>query len=166
MAMKLYQEYGDPLESSYVGAAQRATFTFSTGPEQLGFMNTWLANQYINDCKNAVIQASPGDSVLHLKVSRDTSPTWQTDYLLEITATDITGNVLPWLAIIALVAIAIIIVYFVVRPLLKSVQDLIYGPSGGGGDSTSLVKMIPWIVGGVAIVLLLPSITEAMSRSK
>lgn len=159
MGMELYNEYADFLEDSYVGKAQRATFTFSLGPEQCDFINSFFANRYISDCKSALMNESPGDNILHLQVYRDTAPTWTTAYQLVITATDRRASPLPWLAIIGLALVAIAIVYFVVRPLLKSVQDLIYGPSGGGGGGgvggSSLLSMIPWIVGGVVGVLLL-----------
>jgi len=151
MSMQLYNEYADPLESSYVGKAQRATFAFSVGPEQFDFINNFFANQYINECRNAVSRESPGDNVLHLQVYRDTSPTWQTDYKLLITATDRTGNPLPWLAIIGLALIAIAIVYFVIRPTLQSVTDLIYGPGGGDGGGDG-ISGIPWI--GIGIIIL------------
>lgn len=147
MAMKLYSQYTDPLNSTYEGKVQQARFTFALGPEQVDFINQFFANQYINDCKNAVRTESPTDDVLILRVYRDTAPTFQTDYILEITSTDRTGAALPWLSIIGLALIAIAIVYFVVRPALASVRDLVYGPEGNTGPT--IASMIPWIAFGL-----------------
>lgn len=170
MTMQLYSNYVDPLNNTYVGKAERAVFTFSLLPEQLDFINNFFASQYINECKNAVKQQSPTDDVLQLQVYRDTSPVWKTDYQLVITATDRTGNVLPWVAIVGLALISIAVVYFVVRPTLQSVTDLIYGPGGnGGGSGGGLVGMLPWIVIGFGLYLMLPEITarrKATSKKK
>jgi hypothetical protein len=155
MGYELYSQYVATLNSSYTGQAERATFTFSLGPEQVDFINNFFASQYINECINAVETDSPGDHVLILQVYRDTSPTWQTDYKLVITSTDVTGNTLPWVAIIGLALIAIAVVYFVVRPTLEAVTTLLYGSSdGSSGSGTSLITYIPWIIAGIVIILL------------
>ena len=142
MAMRLYSQYTDPLNNTYEGKVQQARFTFALGPEQIDFINQFFANQYINDCQNAVKTESPTDDILILRVYRDTAPTFQTDYILEMTSTDRTGAALPWLSIIGLALIAIAIVYFVIRPALASVRDLVYGP---GGNGPNIVSMLPWI---------------------
>lgn len=154
--LNLYHSYEAPQNKTYQGHVQRATFTFSTGPEQFDFINNFFKDRYIDECVKAVYSQSPADQVLKLEIYRDTSPTWKTPYELVITATDVTGNPLPWLLIIG-VALALVIVYFVIRPTLKSVQDLVYGPTSSDGKSTgvNLVSMIPWIVGGLAAWLLL-----------
>lgn len=153
MNMQIYKSYRKPLADTYYGKAQTATFTFSLGPEQLDSVNKWFVNQYVNECEKAISRNSPGDHVLTITLFRDTSPTWQTDYQCTIVSSDITGNPLPWLAILALVAIALVIVWLVVRPVLQSVTDLLYGKDGDKGAGGMGILPIALVVVG-AIVLL------------
>jgi hypothetical protein len=157
--MVLIQTYTDPLNASYQGKAEKATFTFSSWPEQVDSINNFFISQYINECKNAVKSQSPIDDLLIIKVYRDTTPTWTTEYKIEITATDRTGNQLPWNAI-ALVGLALILTWLVVRPILQSVQSVLYAPDGGGG---SIISNIPWIVVGIAAILVLPNLSKKRS---
>jgi hypothetical protein len=162
MAFELYQTHIDPLNQTYEGPAQEAVFFFNVGPEQFDFVNNFFVSQYIGDCKQAVEQESPGDRVLMLHVYRDDSPFWTTDYKLVITATDITGNPLPWASII-LIGLAAILAYLFVRPVIQSVTDLLYGPDGGGGGPT-LVSMLPWIAGAVAVGLIVSALPSKAKR--
>jgi len=169
--MVTYSEHIEPLNNTYLGRAQKAVFSFASGPEQLDFVNNFFVNQYINEIKGAIKQESPIDDLLKITVLRDANPTWYTNYIVEITSTDRTGNQLPWTAI-AVVAFALIITWLVIRPILQLVTDIIYGPSnggdggGGGGGGSTVVTMLPWIIGGVVAIILLPKILESIKRKR
>jgi hypothetical protein len=153
--MVLYKSYATPLNSSYQGKAQKATFSFSSGPEQLDLINEFFVNSYVDECANAVQSKSPTDELLMTRVYRDTSQSWVTNYVVEITATDRTGDPLPW-ALIIVVALALIATWLIIRPILQAVEDVLYGPGdgGAGGGVTGLVSYIPWIIGGIGLILI------------
>lgn len=146
----LYRSYTSSLNATYVGKAEEAVFTFSLLPEQLDFINNFFTNLYVDECEKAIAQNSPQDELLIMKLYRDTSPTWQTDYKCYITATDRIGNVLPW-ALIILASLAVLVYWLIVRPVLNQVTDLLYGPPGKQG----FVGMIPWLVVGAGLFLIL-----------
>ena len=146
----LYKSYTSPLNASYEGMAEEALFTFSLLPEQLDFINNFFTNLYVGECEKAIAQNSPQDELLKMVLYRDTAPTWQTNYKCYITATDRTGNVLPW-ALIILASLVVLVYWLVVNPMLTQVTNLIYGPPGKQG----LVGMIPWFVVGAGIFLII-----------
>jgi hypothetical protein len=150
--MKLFKSETTPAAASYNGKAQQAVFNFSTGPEQFDFINKFFVNSYVQECEKAINQKSPGDQLLTMELWRDVSPFLETNYMCVITSTDVTGNPLPWLLIIG-VALAAIIVWLIVRPLLQSVTDLIWGRPNAEGKTP-----VPWTIlaiGGVAALWLL-----------
>ena len=154
--MQLYQQGSTPDAATYNGKAETAVFSFSTGPEQIDFVNSFFVNQMVAECENAIQQNSPGDRLLFFQLFRDTSSLLRTDYELHLTSTDITGNALPW-ALIIVAAIALIAYWLVVRPLLMQVTSLIWGPgTGSGGKPPSpLSNPLVLIAGGVGIVAVI-----------
>lgn len=130
--------------SSYSGPAQVATFTFSVLPEQLGFVNNWLVSNVVAKMEAAAV--AEGVKTLRVRLWRDTGPTFSTPYLCELTLSNPTtlaqGAALAAIPAIILaiigVALAAILVWLVIKPLISSVIDIIYGPPGAGGTRT------PW----------------------
>ncbi|MDP2729123.1 MAG: hypothetical protein Q8O55_01415 [Dehalococcoidales bacterium] len=156
--MKLYQQATTDAAKTYQGKAQTAIFTFSTSMEQLDFLNDFFVNKFVGECVKAIQQNSPGDQLLFLQLYRDTSPTLRTNYELHLTATDITGQPLPWVIIIG-VALALISYWLVIRPTLKQVSDLIWGPATDGGKRPSplsnplvIVAIAGTVLVGIALV--------------
>lgn len=159
MAMQLWQNKITPAYNSYQGQAQECVFTFAVGPEQADFVNNFFVNQYVNECINAIAQESPGDRLLQMKLYRDASPTFQTNYECHLISTDITGDPLPWAAI-TLVALALIITWLIVRPIVQAITDLIWGPGGDGGGFPWGILLIAAIVGMVLVIPKLGSKRE------
>jgi hypothetical protein len=93
------------------GHAERCTYTFSLTPEQVPGTR-WTAQKVV-DAHNEELEKE-GSQLLELKVWEDTSPTWTTDYKVEVTAT---ASPLWWnLIIIGVLAILVIIaIYFVIQ---------------------------------------------------
>ncbi len=135
MAWQLIKEQFTSKADTYQGPAEEAVFSFSTGPEQLDFVNNFFVNQIVAESQQSIAENAPGDELLYLSLYRDTSPTWETKYELHLLATDITGNVLPWLLIIG-VALLLIAYWLIVRPLVRQITALVWGTPtpGEGGD--------------------------------
>ena len=133
MAYKLIVDQAGVL--GYVGKAERCTFEFSTLPEQIPG-ESWLAQQIVNR-GIAELQAQ-GSSLLWIKLWRDTAPTWQTDYRVEVTAT---ASPLWWTAIIlgVLAVLALIISWRIV----ETVTDIDWGKAA-----------LPIAIGGISLALL------------
>jgi hypothetical protein len=93
------------------GHAERCTYTFSLTPEQVPGTH-WSAMQVVAAHNEEL--ASQGSDLLELKMWEDTSPTWTTDYLVEVVAT---ASPLWWnLIIIGVLAILVVIaIYFVIQ---------------------------------------------------
>ncbi len=73
-----------PWAYTYEGNAETAVFEFQLTPEQIPGTE-WLSDRIV-DAFVAELEAQ-GSRLLRLKVSRDTTPTWWTNYRVEITAT-------------------------------------------------------------------------------
>jgi len=152
-AMALFSDKVTTAGQSYSGPVQEAEFTFSTGPEQLDFVNNFLRNRYLSEMKNALL--AQGAVLLRLTIYRDTAPTWSTPYrcVATISNPSISTNKIAlgsvvWSAII-LTALALIIVYLIVRPSLQAVRDLVWGPREG--------RPFPWnllVIGGAAVAFI------------
>ena len=150
--MELYLDQKTAHGQSYSGSAERCVFKFQTGPEQLGYLDDWMRQNYVNEVTNEV--ESKGGKILQLRLWRDKSPTWTTDYIGEIIA-DVSGEFnlqspFPW-TIVVTASLLGIVSYFLIRPTVESVTDLVWG--SGSGE-------FPWmllIIGGVAAIALLRS---------
>lgn len=150
---RLFKSETTAYGKGYRGPAQRCTFTFKSLPEQIDFVGGWLRQHYVSQVTSSIEQH--GGRVLQVKLWRDASPTFHTDWRGEITA-DIGAEVaspgaslespFPWLAAIVL-AIFIVAVFN-----LEKIEDVIWGPGEGPFG-------IPWlviVVGLVAVAMLWP----------
>ena len=91
-----------------------------------------------------------GGKVYRVTLIRDTSPTWWTDWRGEVVA-DVRGELsgyhqmpFPWMAVLG-VAFVALLAYFLIRPTIESVTELIWGPGGGS---------FPWPIIVVGLVML------------
>lgn len=162
MAYKLFKDTLTPAAASYQGQAEKCVTTFSTGPEQLAFVDSWLKNNLVSRAVAAV--SDQGGTTLQVTVYRDAAPTMTTKWKVEITAGfpgyaaeygDEYGLMVgePWVIIIGAIFVALVL-YFVVRPVIQSITDLVWGPRDGS-ITNIIYNPLVWIVGGVALVVLL-----------
>jgi len=117
MSFRLISDQTPPV--NYVGKAERATYTFRTMPEQIPG-EQWLADQIIQRNREELEQQ--GCQLLRIRVWRDVSPTWHTDYRVEVTAT---SSPVFWTPVIlgVLVVLALVISW----KLLEVVEDIDWG---------------------------------------
>ena len=127
---------------SYRGKAEKCTYHFSLGPEQLPGTQ-WTAKQ-IADAHAEELEKE-GSKLLELRMWEDTSPVWHTDYYVECVAT---ASPLFWSLIIAGVLAIIIglIVYFTIDKIDEIVDYV--------GEKAPLA--IPLLaIAGIGVLVLL-----------
>ena len=102
---------------TFQGHAEKCTYAFNLGPEQIPGTG-WAAQQVVDSHVNEL--AKENSQLLELRMWEDTSPTWTTDYLVEVVAT---ASPLWWNIIIAGVLILLIgvAIYFTI----KNVEDIV-----------------------------------------
>lgn len=142
---------------TYNGPAEMCTFTFKTGPEQLAFLDNWLRNNLIRNFKAEL--EKEGAKLIHTTIYRDIGPIFDTWWKVEVTA-DVSGGLaqagarmaspFPWALIIGF-AVAAVIGYFLMRPVIESITDLFWGTPGDG------IGGLPWglIIIGILILLVI-----------
>jgi hypothetical protein len=139
--------------ADYQGKAKLVPFTFSAMPDQFDFINDWLVNHFLDELQ-AQATANNGSQVLKLRLWRDTSPAWETRYRGELELSTPPGFETPFLVTaIVVVALAAIAYYFIVKPLIGEVIDLVYGPVDPG---TGKRPAVPW--GTIAIVAVVAAV--------
>jgi len=118
----LIQETIHPWAYIFEGDAEVCTFDFKLTPEQIPGTE-WLA-QIIVDSFVSELQKE-GSWLLELRVYEDTTPTFWTNYRVEVTAT---ASPLAW----NLIIIGVLAVLFIVAIVfaIRSVEDLIYHRKG------------------------------------
>jgi|GEM_PF-3800346 len=145
--------------ATYTGNARKVEFTFSAYPEQLDFVNNWLIENFLDNLKKEA-SAQYGAKVLELRLWRDTSPTWQTNYKGELVTSIPEGfSAIPFAVLaVIVVALAAIAYWFIVKPLLNQVTDFVYGPPDSDGNRPA----VPWgtiALVAVAAMVLVPNLT-------
>ncbi|MBA7609487.1 hypothetical protein ES703_16678 [subsurface metagenome] len=100
-----------PWVYTFEGDAETCTFEFKLTPEQIPGTE-WLGERIVNSFVSEL--KKEGSRLLELKVYRDITPTWWTNYRVEITAT---ASPLAWnLIIIGVLAILFIVaIYFTIK---------------------------------------------------
>jgi len=133
---------------TYRGPAQKATVTFRALPEQFDVINRWFFERYVSSMQSAL--EDRGAVLLETKAYRDTSPTWRTDYLLEVTAgVEAAAEQMAfawltpaiWLLIVQVAAAAIILL--VSALVVSKLTNLVWGP--GDGERPKPPLGIPWL---------------------
>ncbi|MBA7646787.1 hypothetical protein ES703_54553 [subsurface metagenome] len=111
-----------PWSYIYEGNAEICTLEFSLTPEQIPGTE-WLGERIVDAFVSEL--EKEGGRLLELKVFRDTTPTWWTNYRVEVTAT---ASPLAWnLIIIGVLAVLFIVAIVFV---IKAVESLIYHRKG------------------------------------
>ena len=147
MAYKLVRDQAGI--AGYVGKAERCTFEFSTMPEQIPG-ETWLANQIID--KGIAELRTQGSELLWIKVWRDTAPIWQTNYLVEVTAT---ASPLWWNLII--IGILTIVALVISWKIIKIIRDMDWG---------DLIPPISWGLVAVAAIAGIMLLTRGREKRR
>jgi len=139
MALELIKDTAG--DTQYRGKAEKCVYTFSTIPEQIPG-ESWLASQIVQ--KQIEELAKENSRLLHIRIWRDTSPTWQTDYKVEVFAS---ASPLWWNAIIlgVLAILALIITWRIV----EIVKDIDWGTI-----PTPIQWAIPLVAIGLIVLLL------------
>ena len=101
----------------YAGHAEKCTYTFSLWPEQIPG-GSWVAQQFVNDHIKEL--AKEGSDLLELRVWEDVSPTWTTNYYVEIVAT---ASPLWWNLIIA--GALLLFLGIAIAFIIKDVEDIV-----------------------------------------
>lgn len=111
------KDYLYPLASTYKGDAEKCTFTFSLGPDEIPGTE-WYRDQIINNFTSEV--EKEGAQMLQLEVYEDTSPALTTDYTVIATST---ASPVPWLLIIGAIMLLLFLIpiVFVIVAIVKFV---------------------------------------------
>jgi len=136
---QLMTDRREPLASTYVGKAEKCTYEFSTLPEQIPG-ESWLASRIID--KNAQEIENQGCRLLRTRIHRDTSPTWETVYRVEVWAT---ASPIFWTPVImGVLALFILVMSW---KIIEEVKDIDWG------SIPTSVKLSTPILAGLALVL-------------
>ncbi|MBA7702659.1 hypothetical protein ES703_111428 [subsurface metagenome] len=119
---ELIQETIYPWAYTFEGDAETCIFDFTLTPEQIPGTE-WLGERIVDSFVSEL--EKEGSRLLELRVYRDTTPTWWTNYRVEITAT---ASPLAW----NLIIIGVLAVLFIVAIIfaIKAVESLIYHRKG------------------------------------
>ncbi len=126
-----------PWAYTFEGNAETAVFDFRLTPEQVPGTD-WLGDRIVDAF--AAELTTQGSRLLRLKVSRDTTPTWWTNYRVEITATVETGTVgaigFPWSAVI----IGVLAILFIIAIVwaIRSVDSIFFKRSPLADETKAL----------------------------
>ena len=104
------------LNQDFVGHAEKCTYTFSLGPEQIPGTG-WARDQIINSHVKEL--AKENSRLLELRVWEDTEPTWQTNYYVEVVAT---ASPLWWNVII--IGVLILLIGVAIYFTIEKVEDI------------------------------------------
>ena len=135
MAYQLILDKAGDGASQYVGKAEKCLFTFETIPEQIPG-EQWLANKIINGHIEEL--GKQHSRLLHIRVWRDTAPTWRTNYQVEVYAS---ASPLFWTVII--VGVLALIAAFMTWKILEEVKDI---------DWSGVSEPMRWGTVGLVIV--------------
>ena len=144
------KDYLYPLASTYNGDAEKCTFTFSLGPEQIPGTD-WLADQIINNFTDEV--AKQGAQMLQLEVYEDASPALTTNYTVIATST---ASPVPWLLIIGAIMLLLFLlpIIFIITEIVKFVW----------GVGETVFGMIGEIIPLLIIVLVMSMMMKIMPK--
>ena len=104
------------MNQDFVGHAEKCTYTFSLGPEQIpgtGLARDYIINSHVEEL------AKENSRLLELRVWEDTEPTWQTNYYVEVVAT---ASPLWWNVII--IGVLILLIGVAIYFTIEKVEDI------------------------------------------
>jgi len=129
---------------NYRGHAERCSYTFSLGPEQLPGTQ-WSAMQIMNAHVSEL--AKQDSHLLELRMWEDVSPTWQTDYYVEIVAT---ASPLFWNVII--IGVLAVLVVIAIAFTITKIDDIAKYAPDVAKEGLSMVKWLA--IAGIGVVAL------------
>ncbi len=151
---KLISDHKYSAAKTYKGAAEKmVTKPFRINlPEQIGAW--WLADKTVSAFEDTL--KDQGLTILELKVYADTTPTWYTDFIIEVTTSlpqpppnAVAFVQIPIAVWVALVALALLIALAIASTILvRSVTDLVWGPEGKGNTLVTIL-----IAGGAVLAI-------------
>ena len=132
----------DKKNQDYEGPAEKCVYTFNLGPDQIPG-TAWAARQIINAHVEEL--ADQNSQLLELRVWEDTTPTWQTNYYVEVVAT---ASPLFWNLIIGgvLAILFVIAIYFTIKEIKNITQYI--------GDNVSPVTTNIALILGIGVVAI------------
>ena len=133
--------------TDYVGKAEVCTYEFSTLPEQIPG-EPWLANLIID--RHIAELSSQNSKLLRIKVWRDTAPTWQTDYKVEVAAS---ASPLFWNVII--IGVLAIVALVITWKIISIVKDVDWGKAA-----------LPVTAGAIGIIIVIVALLLALRYKK
>jgi len=148
---KLIYEHEYPLAQTYVGKASEGTSTFNIPLPDQFFPSSWVVDKIIETFEEKVNEQ--GESMLDLKIYEDTTPTFQTNYIIKSTCTD--HSPFPWVIVIPLVLAIILVV--VIRNLVVETKEI---------DWSKIPTPIPWAILALAGGLGIAGVATAFAFSR
>ena len=130
------------MNQDFQGHAEQCSYTFSVGPEQIPGMKQ-LAQQIIDSHVKKLQEEN--SKLLELRVWEDTSPTWTSDYYVEVVAS---ASPLFWNLIIGgvLAILFVIAIYFTIKEIKNITQYI--------GENVSPVTTNIALVLGIGVVAI------------
>lgn len=131
---------------TYSGSAERCTCHWATLSSDVGAIDDWIAKKALSNFDDGI--AAKGGKLLHVQLYK----TKQWDYFLgfipypvvsyyAVAEADVSGEAaaaglalrspFPWAIVIAAVVIGLV-AYFLIKPIIDSVNTFMYGPGQGG----------------------------------
>lgn len=152
MAFQLVKETTEPIAYTFKGKAEKCTYEFSTLPEQVPG-EAQLAKTLID--KNARELEAQGVRMLKIRVYRDTEPTWQTNYRVEVWAT---ASPIFWTPII--VGVLAVLALVITWKIIEEVKDIDWGEIPT--EVTVGVPAAVILVAILGILLVLPRVKRGL----
>jgi hypothetical protein len=147
----------EKFNQNYHGKAEWCQWEFQVNmPEQVG--SQIVANQTLNGHIDEL--EKQGCQILEYRMWEDASPTWTTQYYIEVVAT---ASPIAWVPIIlAVLAIVTLLGLLVAWYMLKGNGNIEEYPDGGGnGGEEKNFDWVWWAVGGVGVVVLLALVVRS-----
>lgn len=144
-----YTDYG----KAFRGTVERCTAHWSALSTGISIIDAWIANQGLSRFETAVTQN--GGKLVRtqfFKSEVDYQVVVDVDESAMSTDTTSTGlglRQIPW-TLILYIALALILVWLVIKPVIDSVTKFVYGPSGTGGLTSGVMV----IIAVLAVVLM------------
>ena len=143
-----YQLVSSTLKNqNYRGHAEKCTWEFTVAlPDQLGA--GWTAQQIINAHIKELQKEN--SKLLELRIWEDTSPTWTTDYKVEVTAS---ASPLFWNVIIigVLAIVAILAIYF----SITKIEDIVNYLGEKAPFALSMLSLTGLVLAAAGVVYLI-----------
>lgn len=151
------------MNQDYVGRASSCSYSFSLGPDQMP-TTKWSAQKIVSAHQQSL--EDQGHELLELRMWEDTSPTWETNYYVEMVATDsggslssITGQIsfdpVTWIIIISAALILLTIAFVVYFTIDRTGEIVEYVGSTAGGVAIPLMALAGVALGTALLIYVI-----------